>query len=184
MASIAMGHDTETLLGSPMRIGILSDTHNHIENTRRALQIFRDHEVERLIHCGDITTTQVVELFEGWSVTFVFGNMDRSHADLMMLAKELIGVGSMGYTYTAELGNGVRIAACHGDDLGILNEFIHSGIYQYVFHGHSHSRRDRTFGSTRVICPGALGGREREPRSVCVLDTSTDVATFVEVERE
>jgi tetratricopeptide (TPR) repeat protein len=62
---------------SSMRIGILSDTHDHIENTRQALEILRREGVERLFHCGDVTSPEVVALFEGWDVLFVRGNMDR-----------------------------------------------------------------------------------------------------------
>ena len=30
----------------------------------------------RLLHCGDVTTAGIVQLFAGWDVTFVLGNMD------------------------------------------------------------------------------------------------------------
>jgi putative phosphoesterase len=165
-----------------MKIGIMADTHNHIENTLRALDLFRRHEVDRVFHCGDITTDQVVELFTGWNVVFVFGNMDRFHADLMQKAKLLIGEGAMGYYYTAEITDGVRVAVCHGDNEEQLDEFIRSGLYHYVFHGHLHKRRDEQIGDTRVINPGALGGKKVQSRSVCILDLDTGEAEFIDVE--
>ncbi len=54
-----------------MVIGILSDTHNNVENTRKALEIFRRENIRRLFHCGDITRPDVVYLFSGFEVTFV-----------------------------------------------------------------------------------------------------------------
>ena len=56
-----------------MKIGILSDTHNNEHNTRLVLDLMRMHRVERLIHCGDITSPHIVALFEGWQVDFVRG---------------------------------------------------------------------------------------------------------------
>jgi len=166
-----------------MKLGIISDTHNHIENTRRAVEIFRERDVERIIHCGDLTTTPIVDLFKGLKVTFVFGNMDHSHADLMTAAKKYFGIGSMGYHYTANI-EGRRIAVCHGDDDELLSRFIFADIYDFVFHGHTHSRRDKLVGQTRVINPGAIGGKQTEPRSVSILDLETEEAEFVILEDE
>lgn len=164
-----------------MKIGILSDTHNNIENTRRALEVFRKHHVSRLIHCGDITSISVVELMKGFHVTFVFGNMDQHHADLLEAAKKAFGMGSMGYNYTADI-DGSRVAVCHGDDQEMLNNFINSGVNDYVFHGHTHMRRDDRVGNTRIINPGALGGKQKEPRSICILDLKSGRASFYHVE--
>ena len=166
-----------------MRIGILSDTHNHIENTFWALELFRRLGVRRLIHCGDISTPAIVELFEGFHTTFVFGNQDHHHADMMLAAKKLNSQAMMGYHYTANI-DGVRVAACHGDITETLDEFIRSGQYQYVFFGHTHLHSDKVIGNTRLINPGALGGRESEPRSIAVLELVTGKVEFITLEDE
>jgi putative phosphoesterase len=166
--------------GAPsMKIGILSDTHNHFENTRRALAVFREAQPEHIIHCGDFTTSKVMELLVGWSALFVFGNIDHDRADLKAAARYYFCT-TIGEYLTLELGDR-RIAVCHGDNLGQLGEFIHCGIYDYVLHGHTHRRRDEWVGQTRVINPGALGGRRAESRSVCLLDLSTGEARFEEI---
>jgi hypothetical protein len=162
-----------------MKIGILSDTHNHIENTRRAVARFREAQPEHIIHCGDFTTPKVMEYLVGWSVSFVFGNIDYDRADLKATARHYFCT-TIGEHLTMELA-GKRIAVCHGDDLGQLNEFIRSGIYHYVLHGHTHRRRDEKVGGTRVINPGALGGRRAESRSICLLDLDTDDLQFEEI---
>lgn len=166
-----------------MKLGILSDTHNHVENTRRAISAFRERDVTRLIHCGDISTIPIVEMFEGFTVTFVFGNMDQFHADLMTAAKAIFGMGSMGYSYTAAI-DGKRIAVCHGNDADMLNGFIQQGNYDFVFHGHTHLRRDEIVGKTRVINPGALGGNMPQARSICILDFETEQTEFVMIEEQ
>lgn len=164
-----------------MIIGILSDTHNHIENTRRALEVFADQGIERIVHCGDITTPQIVRLFQGWQGVFVFGNIDHNHADMMLVAKEWLGIGSIGYSYTGSW-DGIRVAVCHGHELDRLEALVQSGVYQYVFHGHTHLRRDDLIGSTRVINPGAIGGKKKQSRSVCILDTESGQARFLSLE--
>jgi hypothetical protein len=164
-----------------VKIGILSDTHNHLENTFWALELFRRSDVKRLIHCGDITTPAIVELFEGFHTTFLFGNLDHHHADMMLVAKRLNPYAMMGYHYTANI-DGVRVAACHGDIPETLQGFIKSGAYQYVFCGHTHLHSDQTIGRTRIINPGALGGRQSEPRTICVLELITGEAEFITLE--
>ena len=59
-----------------MRIGIVSDTHGHVEFTLPAVRLLESLEVERVLHCGDIGSTGVVEAFAGWPTDFVFGNCD------------------------------------------------------------------------------------------------------------
>ena len=59
-----------------MRVGIISDTHGQVDFTRPALRMFESLDVERVLHCGDIGSSEVVELFERWPTDFVFGNCD------------------------------------------------------------------------------------------------------------
>ncbi|WP_322800426.1 metallophosphoesterase [Thermoflexus sp.] len=163
-----------------MRIGILSDTHDHIENTRRALELLRQEQVERLFHCGDVTSPEVVSLFEGWDVLFVRGNLDRLNA----LEPAVVALGRQPFLGD-ELSTtvaGRRILILHGDDTERLNQAIASGEFDYIFHGHTHRRRDERIGRTRIINPGALGGVRHESRSFCILDLETDELRFIEVE--
>jgi hypothetical protein len=69
----------------------------------------------------------------------------------------------------------------HGHREGELRRVISAGEYAYVFHGHTHRRRDEHIGPTRVISPGALGGMRWQQRSFCILDLETDRVTFIEV---
>ncbi|MBN1310872.1 MAG: metallophosphoesterase family protein [Anaerolineae bacterium] len=163
-----------------MKLGILSDTHDNLENTRRALDVFRQHDVEQIIHCGDITIPPIVALFGEWPVVFVFGNLDRGHAELAAAVKRLSGTCSIGFEYAGNLG-GSSIAVYHGNDDEYLASLISSSRYDYVFHGHTHRRRDDTVGRTRVINPGALGGRGRA-RSVCVLTLPNGPARFIDID--
>src|SRR6478735_4986055 len=59
-----------------MRLGIISDTHGHLELTRPAVRMLESLEVDAVLHCGDIGSLSVVELFAAWPTHFVFGNCD------------------------------------------------------------------------------------------------------------
>ncbi len=163
-----------------MKIGILSDTHNNAANTRRALDTFRERGVARLVHCGDVTNAETVLLFAGWTVTFVWGNMD-TYRDELIAATRMIGAAHPQYSATVSAGE-CLIGVTHGHDTSILMGMIMGGKYTYVCHGHTHERRDdfqRPY-SVRVINPGALGGNHPQTRSICVLDTDTGTADFIE----
>lgn len=163
-----------------MKIGILSDTHDALSNTKAALDYLREQGAAFIIHCGDLTSPEVVQLFEGWDVVFVWGNMDEDTTSLRNAVRR-IGRASIGDTFTAHLG-GAHLAACHGNDAAMLRRLIRSGLYDYVFHGHTHQRRDEQVGRTRVINPGALGGQHEGPPSFCLLDLDNGEVTFVELE--
>ena len=163
-----------------MKIGILSDTHNHQPNTRAALDVLRAQGITRLIHCGDVTSGPTVEVFAGWDVTFVFGNMDLDRDELGVAIR---GIGCSAPQYSREIElDGRRMAVTHGHDHTLLYRLIMSGKYSYVCHGHTHQRRNEFISaySVQVINPGALGGNRPEARSVCILDTDSGEAQFIE----
>ena len=69
----------------------------------------------------------------------------------------------------------------HGDNENELRRLIDSGQHPYLFHGHTHRRRDETQGSTRVFNPGALRGLQFDSRSYSVVDLDTGEATIIEL---
>ena len=44
-----------------MKIGLISDTHDNIQNIRRAVRKFNDKRVDLVIHAGDIVSPNAVE---------------------------------------------------------------------------------------------------------------------------
>ncbi|MCL4238901.1 MAG: YfcE family phosphodiesterase [Anaerolineae bacterium] len=163
-----------------MKIGILSDTHNHRRNAEHALAVLRERGAERLIHCGDLTTPDIIYLFAGWPVTFVQGNMDLARADLEAAARQ-IGAMPPALSREIEVG-GVWIGATHGHDSSQLYRMMMSGKYAYLCSGHTHCRQDefRRPYSVRLINPGALGGNQPQTRSVAVLDVASGALEFIE----
>src|SRR5262245_6767764 len=161
-----------------MKIAILSDTHDQVEPTRRALRLARDHGAAMALHCGDIEGPPVVELFRGWEAHFVPGNCDWA---IDALRQAIAGIGATLHERFGHVEAGsVKIAFTHGHDRGLLDDLEASGAYDYPFHGHTHVPVERIAGPTRVINPGAL--HRAAVKTFVVLDTATGHVRRVEVE--
>ena len=137
-----------------MRIGIISDTHGRVQWTRSALAVFEAEYVERVIHCGDIGSISVIELFGRWETHFVFGNVDHEQR-AMSTAIEAAGHVCHG-RYGEVQWAGQRIAFLHGDDFRRHLSAIASEEFDLVCSGHTHARSLQTIGTTRVLNPGAI----------------------------
>jgi len=156
-----------------MKVGILSDTHDDRAMIARALQEFRQRDVNTLFHCGDLTSAEMVSHLGGFEVFFVRGNMDRHQKKALKRAIAVqAGAKWLGKGDEVEL-EGKRIAITHGDREAVLETLLFAEP-DYLFTGHTHRRRDERLGPTRVINPGAVGGVQYEERSIGVLDLSTD----------
>jgi len=61
-----------------VRIGVVSDTHNHLANVRRIVELFEAAGVERVVHTGDITQAKTLDVLAALRVPLhgVFGNND------------------------------------------------------------------------------------------------------------
>ena len=137
-----------------MRIGIVSDTHGHVENARRARNMLDAFEVDAVLHCGDIGSVDVVAVFRGLPTHFVFGNVDTDPASLRGAIRraELSCHERFG---ALELG-GVSIALLHGDDDRARRDAIESGSYRMVCSGHTHVPLEQWHGDVLTLNPGAL----------------------------
>jgi putative phosphoesterase len=160
-----------------MKIGIISDTHDNVDNVIKAFKLFSDRHVERVIHCGDIIAPKTVTFFDGPPVTAVRGNCDGDVPMITKLLKERGGehLGEEGFL---EL-EGHKICIYHGTDPAKLDSFIKSGGYQYVLTGHTHVLRDERIGSARVLNPG--GHYYGAEGTVMILDLSKDKVEVVKL---
>jgi uncharacterized protein len=152
-----------------MQIGVVSDTHGHVPNTRAAVQMLQSFKVEAVLHCGDIGSTTIVPLFANWPTHFVFGNVDGgSQAGELRKAIEEAAQICHGRFGSLELG-GVKIALLHGDDERLLDETIAEEKYNLVCHGHTHVPRNEKIGKTLVLNPGALYRASRHTIAIVTL---------------
>lgn len=161
-----------------MKIGILSDTHNQVERTRIAVAMLKARGAEVLIHCGDITTPEVVYECGLIPSYFVFGNCDYNRTHLLN-AMEVVGGICLGAGDVITLG-GRKLAVTHGDSEHELDR-LERAQPDYLFTGHTHHQTDEQFGTIRRINPGAL--HRASFWSVALLDLKTDELEVLRFDR-
>ena len=166
-----------------MKIGIVSDTHGKAGRLQKAMDIFTSHNVEAVVHCGDIGSTDCLRVLGSSEkpAYLTLGNMDR-HGEMLARQAAASGVNLAWEVVEVPLGNGEYLVATHGHDEDLLSELITGEQFPYVCHGHTHRVRDERIGKVRVINPGAMR-HSRDPRhpTVAILDTETDTLEHLAV---
>jgi putative phosphoesterase len=157
-----------------MRIGILSDSHGRIQKVRQALVRLELRGIDLLVHCGDIGNLDVLELFVGKDFRFVWGNCDQPTPAILAFLRAT-GLSPPPEPPLRFDADGAGIAVFHGHEPGFTRALHHPGV-DYLFHGHTHVRRDERRGGCRIINPGAL--HRASPPSAAWLDTRTDQLVF------
>lgn len=161
-----------------MRIGVISDTHGHINNALAAARLLESLEVEAVLHCGDIGSPQIPPLFSKWPAHYVLGNVDLYDDELYAAA-----VGSAGGSFHRRFADltlaGRRIALLHSDDAKKFREVTTSGEYDLVCYGHTHIAEQHREGTTLILNPGAL--QRANPHQIAIVDLATMEALHVKI---
>ncbi|QDU58555.1 metallophosphoesterase family protein [Aeoliella mucimassa] len=160
-----------------MRLGIVSDTHGHVENTRQAIRLLDSLDVDQVLHCGDIGTEEIVPMFSAWPTHFVFGNCDYDQAGL---AKVIEKAGQHCHGLFGDLEfEGVRFALLHSHERRRFQEALDNPEYQFVCYGHTHLVDDRCIDGKHILNPGAL---YRAPKhSLAIVDLPSGEVNIVEL---
>ncbi|MBF0127204.1 MAG: YfcE family phosphodiesterase [Magnetococcales bacterium] len=163
-----------------MKIGLISDSHDHLDHLERAVALFRERGVERIWHAGDIVCPAMVLALRGFDLRGVFGNNDGEKLGLRRAA-EKIGGELSGYflELPAPCGSGV-IALYHGMDAACLEALILSGRYRAVVSGHTHRPENRMEGATLVLNPGTAHGF-RQRATVMIYDDAAWTAALIDL---
>ena len=162
-----------------MVIGIISDTHDNVENIKKAVEIFKKHKVEFVIHAGDIVAPASVKYFKGLNMKFVFGNCDGDRHKIDEKVREING---QHYGRVMELKlKGKKLCVFHGDDIVKTDQLL-GAEYDYFIHGHTHAPEDKMHNNTRVLCPGGhYLGDPSDYNKVIILDVEKDKVLFEDV---
>lgn len=159
-------------------VGVVSDTHGHVENTRSAARMLEAFVVDAVIHCGDIGGPEIVRQFAAWPTHFVLGNVDHDEDELREAIERA------GQTFHDRFGSlelaGRRIAFLHGDDGRRLAATIDEGTWDLVCSGHTHVAAQSLHGRTLALNPGAL--YRARSHTIAVVELPAVVATHVPVD--
>ncbi len=150
-----------------MRLGVMSDTHNHLGNVRRIVALLNEAGVDRVVHTGDITQPKTLEALAALEAPLfgVFGNNDLER-DGLDAACARHGQHFVDPPLRVEW-HGRRIVVVHDPaELGpsLLREA------DVALHGHDHAHTDETRHGARVFNPGECAGHLKGHNQIGILD--------------
>lgn len=150
-----------------MKLGILSDTHDNLDRLRNAIDLFREQEVEALLHAGDFVAPFVVPVLAelGKPVYGVFGNNDGERLGLMAAFRQL---GPLNQPPMPLILDKVCILLMHEPVL--LEPLARSGEFDLIVYGHLHKPEVRREGKTLILNPGECSGWGTGRGQVVTLD--------------
>ena len=161
-----------------MLIGLISDTHDHVPHTEKAVKLFKERNADLVIHSGDFCSPFVIPLFEGLPMKAIFGNNDGDKYVLMNKCEE-IGADLEGEFFEIKADDRL-IAVYHGTYDGITEALQKCGKYDAVVSGHTHETVKEKIGDTLAVNPGTANGFG-EKATIAFLDTEKLEVEFVEL---
>jgi len=151
-----------------MKIGVISDTHLKISDDRLE-KIVEDHfhDVDLVLHAGDIVDLEVLDVFKDKEVYAVSGNMDPDSVREVFPRKQILEIG------------GRRIGLIHGWgspsglEEKILREFED---VECIVYGHTHRAVNEVIDGVLLFNPGSPTDRRfARHKSVGILDVGEEI---------
>jgi len=159
-----------------MLIGIMSDTHDNLVPTRKAIELFNNRRVEFVIHAGDYTSPFTLKLFKDLKCKFagIFGNND---GDKLLLQERAEGnIHNQPYIFTL---SGKKIVVMHEHQ--VADALADSGHFDLVVYGHTHKADVRKIKNTLLVNPGEVSTWLYGKSTVAIVDLSKMEAEIVEL---
>ncbi|OGW37332.1 MAG: YfcE family phosphodiesterase [Nitrospirae bacterium RBG_13_39_12] len=159
-----------------MLIGIMSDTHDNLVPTKKAIEVFNDRKVQYVIHAGDYTSPFTLKLFKELNCKYVgiFGNNDGDK--LLLLARSEGNIHYQPYIFTL---NDRKIVVMH--EHHIVNALADSGHFDLVIYGHTHKPDIRKVNNALIVNPGEVGTWLYGKSTIAVADLDSMKAEIIEL---
>jgi len=164
-----------------MKIALISDIHDQVENLAWAKEEMRKHSIDFIFALGDYCTPYIIERLGiiGPPIIAVWGNNDGDKV-AMMQAVEKDPQNKIqfqrGQFAEIELG-GEKYFLTHYPLLA--ENAALSRKYKAVFHGHTHQQRNDEYNGTPLINPGKLAVYPAGPVSWALYDTEEKTVEFI-----
>ncbi len=159
-----------------MKIGIISDSHDHIDNIVKSIRILKNKKVDYVIHLGDYVNPNSVRACKGIRLIGIFGNNDGDKFRLMTAFHDIGGVLKGDFYEFKE--DGLKFACYHGTEPQLKDALIECRKYDIVIYGHTHVCQNEMSGKTLVLNPGTVHGFEYKP-TIMIFDTQTKQPEFI-----
>ena len=161
-----------------MRVALLSDIHDHTTHLLLALQAAHEQRRTHLLFMGDMAASSTFSmLHEEWphSIDLVFGNNECETNVFTRKAEQWPRVTLHG-AHADIMLDSRRVFFCHLP--WQATKAAASGKYDAVFYGHTHTPEILYAGSTLLVNPGEICGRQNAP-TIGVYDTTTNQARII-----
>lgn len=164
-----------------MKFAIISDTHDNVPNTEKALNYIKQQGIDFMIHCGDICSAAMAEFicqnFDG-EIHAITGNVSGSPEEIKEKTADY------NFTLHNETGiieiDGKKIAFNHYPEEA--KKLAQSGKYDLVFYGHTHMPWEETAGKTKMLNPGTAAGMFSKA-TLAIYDTRKNQAELILLEK-
>ena len=162
-----------------MKIGLTGDTHNNLKNVAKICDIFNSHDLDFVIHTGDISLPKTLKAFDLLNAPLkgVFGNNDQGDKESLLKVCE-----EKGFLFEEKLK--IRMSdknflfAIH-DPNDIEDDFYKKG--NIIVHGHTHRFRDEVYKETHIFNPGECAGMMKGMNKIGIIETedpSMEIISF------
>ena len=160
-----------------MKVGILSDSHDHRGAAAGALLLFRAEGVGMVLHLGDVCSPEVLAGYTDPALPLrgVFGNCDSDRDGL----QEATG-GAFRQGPHIETVDGRTIVLAHSYDQ-LQGELSGRGRFDLVLFGHTHRPLTMRVGKALVVNPGESCGLVRGKNTCAIVDLATMEPRIVEI---
>ncbi len=151
-----------------MKIGIISDTHDNLDNLSNAVSRLNSEGVEHVFHAGDFTspfTSRVIKNLKA-GFTGIFGNNDGDK----LLLREMFNGNIFNQPYQTTIG-GKRLVMVH--EPYCLDALRDSGHFDIIIYGHTHEPVVKEEKGVLIVNPGELSGWLYKKPSFVVLELDT-----------
>lgn len=165
-----------------MLVGIMSDTHDNIEQTKKAVSKFNREGVEQVLHAGDFISPFMIDTLKELTapLTGVFGNNDGDRALLKRKSGMHPSMKIEGTFARIDVG-GMRIGLLHGNDRELLETLTTCGSLDLLVYGHTHNPEIRKEGALLIVNPGEVYGHLTGRSTVALVDTVKRSAEIVDI---
>lgn len=148
---------------------MVSDTHNHLPNVARIVELLTRAGVDHVVHTGDVTQPKTLDVLSRLEVplTGVIGNNDAGERAGLLAAAARHGMTLVDPPLAFELGTR-RVVVAH--DPRMLEG---RDDYEVALHGHTHLHSVVREAGRLVLNPGECAGHLPGRNSVGVVDLAT-----------
>lgn len=164
-----------------MRVGVFADTHDHMDNVRRAVAIFNRLECALVIFAGDFVSTFVTPPLRRLRCPLLacFGDNDGNRRGLRNGTSVIGSIGDPPFGYRAPDGTRFLVTHMLRDLRGGLARDAHVVIY-----AHTHRPKIRWDSKGRLLVnPGETSGWTYRQPSIALVETAPLAARIIDLPR-